>query len=180
MSLARKVFIAAIFLLLFPAGYVLTIWEQGNFHEITKGEAYRSAQLNRDEFEYYIKKYHIRSVLNLRGQNSGESWYKDELKVSMDHHLVHYDIPLSATHEPDSQDVQTLLTVFREAPRPILIHCKSGADRTGLVGAMWKVIVDNEPKSEASKQLFILYGHIPIGGTSAMDRFFEKWKPALP
>jgi undecaprenyl-diphosphatase len=180
MSLARKVFIAAILLVLFPAGYALTMWEQGNFHEITKGEAYRSAQLNRDEFEYYIKKYHIRSVLNLRGQNSGESWYKDELKVSADHHLVHYDISLSASREPDGEAMQKLLTVFREAPRPILIHCKAGADRSGLVGAMWKVIVDHEPKSVACKQLFILYGHIPLGETSAMDRFFEKWKPASP
>jgi len=40
---------------------------------------------------------------------------------------------------------------------------------------MWKVIVDNEPKSVAKRQLSILYGHIPIGGTVAMDRFFEKW-----
>jgi hypothetical protein len=45
---------------------------------------------------------------------------------------------------------------------------------------MWKVIVDKEPKPEARKQLSILYGHFPLGETSAMDRFFEKWNPALP
>jgi undecaprenyl-diphosphatase len=44
---------------------------------------------------------------------------------------------------------------------------------------MWKVIVDKEPKSEAAKELSILYGHIPIGKTIAMDHFFEKWNPAL-
>jgi undecaprenyl-diphosphatase len=44
---------------------------------------------------------------------------------------------------------------------------------------MWKVIVDKEPKSEAGKELSILYGHIPIGRTSAIDRFFENWRPEL-
>ncbi|HAM52026.1 MAG TPA: protein tyrosine phosphatase [Nitrospiraceae bacterium] len=180
MSLSRKVCSVAILLLLLPASFFLIMWEQGNFHEITKGEAYRSAQLDRDQFEYYIDKYHIKSILNLRGQNSGEEWYQEELKVAVNRHLVHYDIPLSATSEPSSEDVQKLLAIFREAPRPVLIHCKAGADRSGLVGAMWKVVVDKEPKSEASKQLFILYGHLPIGETSAMDRFFERWATALP
>jgi protein tyrosine/serine phosphatase len=180
MSLSRKVCSVAILLLLLPASFFLITWEQGNFHEITEGEAYRSAQLDRDKYEYYIDKYHIKSILNLRGQNSGEQWYREELKVAMDHHVMHYDIPLSATSEPSGEDVQKLLSVFSEAPRPILIHCKAGADRSGLVGAMWKVVVDKEPKSEASKQLFILYGHFPIGGTSAMDRFFERWAAALP
>lgn len=37
------------------AGYFLYTVERGNFHPITYGEAYRSAQLDRDEYEYYIK-----------------------------------------------------------------------------------------------------------------------------
>lgn len=63
-------------------------------------------------------------------------------------------------------------------PQNIML-IRGSADRSGLVAAMWKVIVDREPKSEAEKQISILYGHIPIGKTSAMDRFFERWIPAL-
>lgn len=44
---------------------------------------------------------------------------------------------------------------------------------------MWKVIVDEESKSEARKQLSFLYGHLSAGETKAMDQFFdnffEKW-----
>ena len=47
----------------------------------------------------------------------------------------------------------------------------------GLVAAMLKVIVDKEPKSEAKKQLSILYGHVPLLGRAAKDRFFEEWNP---
>jgi len=151
--------------------------EQGNFHAVTPGEAYRSAQLDRDELEYYIKKHNIKSILNLRGENPNASWYMEELRVSIERNVTHYDISLSASREPTNADVQRLIEIFKHAPRPILIHCQAGADRSGLVAAMWKVIVDREPKSEAEKQISILYGHIPIGKTSAMDHFFENWRP---
>ena len=44
---------------------------------------------------------------------------------------------------------------------------------------MWKVFVDKQPKAEARKQLSIFYGHVPIGKTIAMDRFFQSWDPIL-
>jgi undecaprenyl-diphosphatase len=173
-----RYFIADLSLLLILTGsYFLYMEEQGNFHPITSGEAYRSAQLDRDELEYYIKEYQIKSILNLRGQHPGASWYLEELSVSAEQNVKHYDVGLSDSQEPAGEAVQKLIEIFRSAPRPILIHCKAGADRSGVVAAMWKVIVDQEPKSEAVKQLSILYGHLPIGKTTAMDRFFQNWDP---
>jgi undecaprenyl-diphosphatase len=163
---------------LLTGGYISYILATGNFHPITPGEAYRSAQLDRDELEYYIKKYNIRSIVNLRGKNLNKPWYREEAKVSAEFHVAHYDISLSASREPSDENVNKLMEIFKAAPRPVLIHCQAGADRSGLVAAMWKVVVDKEPKSEAKEQLSILYWHIPIGKTSAMDRFFEKWNPA--
>ncbi len=178
MSRRLKFFISVLSLvLILTAGYFLYMEEQGNFHAITHGEAYRSAQLDRDELEYYIKRYNISSILNLRGENPDALWYKEELKVSAEHNVMHYDIALSASRELTNEEVQKLMEIFKSSPRPILVHCQGGADRSGLAAAMWKVIVDREPKSEAEKQISILYGHIPIGKTSAMDRFFENWIP---
>ncbi len=180
MSGRLKFFIADLSLLLIlTASYFLYMEEQGNFHPITPGEAYRSAQLDRDELEYYIKEYNIKSILNLRGKNPDASWYIEELTVSSEQNVKHYDIALSESQEPTREDAQKLIEIFRSAPRPLLIHCKAGADRSGLVAAMWKVIVDKEPKSEAEKQLSILYGHLPLGKTAAMDHFFRNWSPVL-
>jgi protein tyrosine/serine phosphatase len=164
-----------VLVLLSSASYFLYIEEQGNFHPITEGEAYRSAQLDRDEFEYYIKKYDIKSIVNLRGEHPEAAWYREEKKVSTEHNVKHYDISLSSSREPDQEDIRRLMKVFRTAPRPVLIHCQAGADRSGLAAAIWKVIVDKEPKSEAEKQLSIFYGHLPIGKTTVMDRFFQNW-----
>ncbi|GMT46612.1 MAG: hypothetical protein IEMM0007_0178 [bacterium] len=107
-------------LLLLSATYVLYMEEQGNFHPITEGEAYRSAQMDRDELEYYISRYNIKSILNLRGENTGKKWYTEELKVSRAHNVNHYDISLSATRGPSDQDVDKLIEIFKSAARPFL------------------------------------------------------------
>jgi undecaprenyl-diphosphatase len=161
------------------ATYLLNMEEQGNFHAITYGEAYRSAILDRDELEHYVKEYEIKSIVNLLGRHSNESWYREEIEVSGDHNIKHYDLSLPATREPTDEDVRKLMEIFKNAPRPVLIHCKAGADRSGLAAAMLRVIVDKESKSEAEKELSILYGHIPVGKTIAMDQFFENWNPVL-
>jgi protein tyrosine/serine phosphatase len=173
-----KIYSAIVLLLLISTtSYFLYIEEQGNFHPIRPGEAYRSAQLDRDELEYYIRKYNIKSIVNLRGENPDQPWYREEKKVSAKYNVKHYDISLSASREPDEEEIRELIEMFNNAPRPVLIHCFAGADRSGLAAAMWKVIVDKEPKSEAGKQLSIFYGHLPIGKTTAMDRFFQNWNP---
>jgi len=174
-----KIFITVLILMMaLTGGYIFHVVDQGNFHPITDGEAYRSAQLDRDNLEYYIKRYNIKSILNLRGGNHATDWYREELAVSAANHITHYDIAMSSTKEPDENDLKQLMEIFKSAPRPILIHCKAGADRSGLVAAMWKVIVDQESKPEAEKQLSIFYGHVPFGGRGAMDTYFEKWQPS--
>jgi protein tyrosine/serine phosphatase len=152
--------------------------EQGNFHPITPGEAYRSAQLDHDKLEYYIPKFKIRSIINLRGKKDGKPWYKEEITTCRKLGVMHYDIRLSSRKAPSSQKVEELLRLFRIAPRPVLIHCKAGADRSGLAAALWKVVIDGAPKSVAKKHLSIRYGHIPFGPTQVLDEFFEKW--AIP
>nr|ADI87699.1 hypothetical protein LW2_0240 [uncultured Nitrospirae bacterium MY2-3C] len=158
--------------------YISYTMAAGNFHVITQGKAYRSAQLEQRQLQYYINNYGIRSILNLRGQNPRAAWYETEVRFSGLHNIAHYDIALSSAREPTARELNELMRIFAEAPRPILIHCWSGSDRSGLVAAMWKVVVEKEPKAKAHRQLSILYGHLPFGDAAVLDRFFEKWSPA--
>ena len=151
--------------------------EQGNFHAITRGEAYRSSQMDRDELEYYIKKYQIRSIINLRGKRDDAGWYAEETAVCRETGTGHYDMELTSDRAPSESEINALLGIYRIAPRPVLIHCRAGADRTGLASAVWKLAIDGATKSEARKQLSILFGHMPIGPTRALDEFIENWHP---
>ena len=149
--------------------------EQGNFHPITPGEAYRSAQLDRDELEYYTRKFKIHSIINLRGQNVGESWYRQEIETSRNLGVRHFDLGLSAEKAPTPTELTELLRLFSIAPRPVLIHCQGGADRSGLAAALWKMVIDESSKSVAREQLSIRFGHMPFGPTQALDAFLENW-----
>ena len=153
--------------------------EQGNFHPITPGEAYRSAQLDQDELEHDIRKFKIRSVIDLTGKDVGEPLYEAEIAICRDMEVRHYDLGISADKTPSSHHIEKLLRLFRIAPRPVLIHCQAGADRSGLAAALWKVVIDGAPKSVAREQLSIRYGHIPFGPTQVLDAFFENWATSM-
>ena len=174
---AKWLFIILTAFLFLPASYFIYMEEQGNFHPITPGEAYRSAQLDQDELRHYMRKHNIKSIINLRGERTTGSWYREELSVCKEFGCRHYDLSLPPDQRPSRQQIKKLLYLFETAPRPVLLHCKAGADRTGLAAALWKVTVDREPKALARKQLSLRFGHFPIGPTSVLDDFFKRWQP---
>lgn len=163
------------FLGMLAAARLWYLEEQGNFHPITPGEAYRSAQLDKDELEYDIRKFKIRSIINLTGKDVGEPLYREEIATCREMKVRHYDLGISAGKTPSSHDIEKLLQLFRNAPRPVLIHCRAGADRSGLAAALWKVVIDGVPKSVAGEQLSIRFGHLPFGPTQVLDAFLKKW-----
>ncbi len=156
----------------------LRLWyleEQGNFHPVAPGQAYRSAQLDRDELEGYVRAFGIRSVINLRGKGTGKPWYEDEVATCHRLGVGHFDLGLSSSRAPSPGEVEHLLALFNRAPRPVLIHCRAGADRSGLAAALWQAVVDGLPASVAGRQLSLRFGHLPLGPTRALDAFFESW-----
>ncbi|MEW5800883.1 MAG: dual specificity protein phosphatase family protein [bacterium] len=173
----RRIAVGLCIVLFLLASYEVYMKEQGNFHPVTPGVAYRSAQLEKDVMEYYVSKYGIRSVINLRGEHSGKEWYDQEMEVCRNFKIEHHDLKMSATEMPSLDMIEALISIFKTTPRPVLIHCKHGADRSGLAAAIWKMVIDGQPKLEAKKQLSIFFGHVSIGPTRVLDEFFEKWEP---
>jgi len=149
----------------------------GNFHQIDK-DAYRSAQLFSFNMPYYIKKYKIKSILNLRGKKTTKEWYKNEIRISNQFNISHYDFKLSSKKELTLKQMQDIVKILKKAKKPILIHCEGGADRTSLVSALYLYAVKNKSKSEARKAISFLYGHITFlrEEVKAMDISFDKYE----
>lgn len=133
-----------------------------NFHEVDRGRYYRSAQLDGKEFDYYIKKYGIRTIINLRGAFPAEAWYNEELQVSQKNEVLHYDIPMLAENIPHRENLIRLLDLFKNVPRPILVHCQGGADRSGEASAIYQMLYAGKSKEEALKMLTWRYRHLEI------------------
>lgn len=155
------------------AGYLRL---SGNFHAIDDGRIYRSGQLSGAQFSRHIEDDGIRSIINLRGENVGRSWYDEEIKASATAGVQHIDFPLSSGRELTDDEISKLTNLLVDLPRPMLIHCEAGADRSGLASALYKLLVAKRPPEEAAGQLSFRYGHFPWlrSSTAAMDRTFDR------
>jgi hypothetical protein len=67
--------------------------------------------------------------------------------------------------------------LFTEMNLPAMMHCKSGADRAGLMAALYLLIVEKRPAREAAKQLAWKYGHVKQAKTGLLDAFFAAYFP---
>jgi protein tyrosine phosphatase (PTP) superfamily phosphohydrolase (DUF442 family) len=150
----------------------------GNVHVVVDKQLYRSAQLDKTTLARVIQQYGIKSILNLLGSSQAKSWYADEIAVSKALEVEHYDYGISASEFVSSNKIDEILKILRDAPKPILIHCKNGADRSGLVAAIYLAEIQGVTFDEALGQLSLYYGHFPwlISETGAMDESFRLYE----
>jgi len=155
---------------------------QGNFHAVETGVLYRSAQPDREALLAAARQHGVKSVLNLRGRNPGSPWYDDEIDASRELGLAHYDYSLSAKRIVTPQQIAEILDIVRQAPKPLLIHCKSGADRAGLVSALYRFALGGATAEDADQELSLVYGHFPYltSRSGAMDDSFWGYVRATP
>jgi len=154
--------------------YCGVIIYEGNFHPVEKGVLYRSAQLTEPEFERVGREYGIKSVLNLRGAHPGDLWYEGELVAVRRLGIEHFDYPMSASRFVPQPQMDQILDIVRRAPKPLLIHCQAGADRSGLVAAAYEYAIAGTSAATAHDQLSLYFGHFPFltSRSGAMDDSF--------
>jgi protein tyrosine/serine phosphatase len=165
--------------LLLGAGAYAYVHGRGNFHEVEKGVLFRSARLGADGLEKAINQHGIKSVLNLCGPQPGVDWYEGEARVAQTHGVFFRNLALSANQEWDEKQLAEVMRTLREAPKPLLIHCRAGSDRTGLTCALF-VASRGGSYRDACEQLGLYYGHFPYLGSKSvamegtLERFFER------
>lgn len=132
---------------------------QDNFCAVQAGALYRSGQLSGDAFDEYIKHYGIKTIINLRGKHPEQQWYIDEKNAADRHNVVMFDIPTSANTLTSKKNLLAILDVFDHAPRPILVHCRAGVDRTGEVSALWAMDQQGKSNADALNELSLWHRH---------------------
>ena len=152
----------------------------GNFHTVVAGEFYRAARFDASEIAGFQKDYGIRTIINLRGTGKSD-WYKQEVAQSQALGINHLDFPLSASKELTQKEVEALIAMMRDAPKPILVHCRGGADRSGIAAALYLGAITKAGEYAAEWQLSPYYGHIPLpfAPAWAMDETWERIEPWL-
>lgn len=110
-----------------------------NFHWIVPGEAARSAQPYLGFWQTFLVKNGIRALINLRGRHPTWGWWLREDRVCRRNGIAHYDAALNSRHLPTREMLMDLFNAFDAAPRPFLIKCSGGQDRTSFASALYLV-----------------------------------------
>ncbi|RCL03207.1 MAG: hypothetical protein JSC189_000351 [Candidatus Tokpelaia sp. JSC189] len=133
----------------------------GNFHEIIPGEFYRSGQPKPQDLDNFRRLYGIRSIINLRDDISYAE-LDDEKNSAEKANMTFYHFPFSSKKVLPIGEIQKLADMMKQAPKPLLIHCNHGANRTGLTAAVYLAEIAGKNTFLSGWQLSPYYGYIPL------------------
>jgi protein tyrosine/serine phosphatase len=147
------------------------LWD--NWAEIVPGRLYRSNHPTPARLAAAMRRYGLRTVLNLRGHRQcGSDALSREAAERLG--LTHIDAPFESRGAPHRDRILRLAEIFRTMPEPALMHCKSGADRAGL-GAGLFLMLNGGTTQQALAQLSWRFGHFKRSRTGILDAFFIRY-----
>jgi protein tyrosine/serine phosphatase len=129
-----------------PSQWAQPLQREGlpNLHQVTP-VLYRGAQPTAAGMRQ-LKAMGVTTVANLRSFNSDQKELSDTA-------LAYEHISMKAWH-PEREDIIRFLRIVTDKNRhPVFVHCQHGADRTGLMCAIYRVAIGGWTKEEAIKEM---------------------------
>ncbi|MCF7958817.1 MAG: dual specificity protein phosphatase family protein [Phycisphaerae bacterium] len=111
-----------------------------HFSTVEKGKIYRCGALALSGLKGICKRHQIRTIINLTRpkEYSEKPWYKDEVDFCHEHNIQLIHIPLMMSKAPTEEQVNEFLAIASsQEHQPVLVHCKQGVLRTGMMIAAY-------------------------------------------
>jgi len=115
-----------------------------NLHQVSH-EVYRSGQPKARDLKLLAEQLGIKSVLTLRDLHHDEN-EAEGLPLAL------YRVEMEAD-DVEPEKVARAMQIIKDAPKPILIHCWHGSDRTGLVVAAYRITAQGWDPTVAADEL---------------------------
>lgn len=145
---------------------------------VIEGQVYRSAQLSPERLAELAHELGLRGLLNLRGERPGEDWYEAEAALAGRLDLALTGVRLSSSRLPSRQRLRELVAALDAAPRPLLIHCAAGADRSGFASAL-AVLLAGGDVAAARREAARLPGGLGLLSRSELPQVLELYETWL-
>lgn len=129
-----------------PIGWAHPIGLAGapNLHKVSD-DLFRSAQPTGEGMKN-LKNMGIETVVNLR------SFHSD--RVSIGNTGLAYEHIYMKAWRPEHKEIVRFLQIVTNPKRtPVLVHCQHGADRTGAMTAIYRIIVQGWSREEAVREM---------------------------
>jgi protein tyrosine/serine phosphatase len=138
------------------------------------GEMWRMAQPSPSQIRDAARRG-IRTIINLRGPRDCGS-YRLQREACAAAGITLIDFSVKSRGAPDPATIFAARDLFAGIEYPALMHCKSGADRAGLMSALYVIWREGRPVAEAAQQLSLRYGHIRSADTGVLDHVFALYE----
>ncbi len=144
-----------------------------NSHEVSAGKLWRTYQPSPLDLKKW-KERGIKTVVNLRGDKpSGFYFLEEEACAKLGLDLITFRV--FSREAPSKEILHGAAKLFDAINYPALLHCKSGADRAGLMSTLYQFLHEGAPLPCALDQLSFKYGHVKQGKTGVIDAAFEEY-----
>ncbi|MCA0995467.1 fused DSP-PTPase phosphatase/NAD kinase-like protein [Alloyangia pacifica] len=154
----------------FDHAFLRMFWT--NFWQLAPG-VWRSNQPTHGRFEKYAA-MGIKTVITLRGEEKYSHYlFEKESCEKLGLTLLH--AKLWARSAPKRDRVIHLINTLRAAEKPMMFHCKSGADRAGFASAVYLMVFEGVPVEEARKQMGLKYVHLEFTKTGIQGYILDTY-----
>jgi protein tyrosine/serine phosphatase len=144
-----------------------------NLHRISD-EMYRANQPSPEHIAGYAKELGLKTILNLRGA-SPKGYYLLEREACERNGIALVDFQVMSRELPTAEAIMAAKRLFDSIAYPALMHCKSGADRAGIMSVLYQHFRRGQPIGQAIHMLDSKYLHIKQGKTGVLDYLFESY-----
>lgn len=144
-----------------------------NHHQIAPG-VYRSNQPTHERF-VGLKEQGIKTILNLRG-GGGAAHYLVEEQSCRELDLTLVSVTLHARAAATREQLLEAIAAMRAVEKPMVMHCKSGADRAGFASAIYLLEFEGKSVAEARKMLSLRYIHLKWSKTGILDHILRCYE----
>jgi protein tyrosine phosphatase (PTP) superfamily phosphohydrolase (DUF442 family) len=144
-----------------------------NLHRIDP-QAYRSAQPLPHQLRA-LAASGVRTVINLRGGRAYGSWPLERQACDAAG-LALIQFPLRARALPSRASLLGFASLLDRIAYPVLFHCKSGSDRTGLAAALYLLLRRDASLANARRQLAASYGHLAFTHAGVLDALLDAYE----
>jgi tyrosine-protein phosphatase SIW14 len=180
-----------------PLAYYRSTYDHAKrLRVVTPGTLYRSGQLTAAGFAEAIDRFGIRTVVNLQEDNRDpllpRGWLGRpavrESEVCESHGVRYVVLDGGVLDHPDQDPgsrprvIDDFLEVMDDpANHPVLIHCKAGLHRTGLLVAVYRMDHEGWSAAEAVEELRANgFGTFAAtDGNAYLDRFIVRFEPGV-
>lgn len=144
-----------------------------NRHHLAGG-AWRSSQPSPRDIRRLARRGGLKTIINLRGDRDCGS-YRLETEACRKYGIELINFSVKSRQAPPKAKFHEAKALFESVEYPMLLHCKSGADRVGLMSVLYMILKEGVPVEQARRQLSLRFGHIRQADTGVLDLVFDSY-----